>query len=65
MQASVPELVKRTISMLGTASITICARMFSSGLGAPKLVPLERVARRAERTSSWAWPTMAGPHEPT
>ena len=39
MHASVPELVKRTISTDGTASITIFARTFSRGPGAPKLVP--------------------------
>ncbi len=41
MAALSPELVKRTISTLGTASITIFAKTFSSTPGAPKLVPAQ------------------------
>ena len=38
-QASVPLLTKRTISTLGTRSITIFASTFSSSQGAPNEVP--------------------------
>ena len=65
MQASVPELVKRTISTDGTASITALASTFSSADGAPNEVPLSICFLRASRTSSSAWPTMAGPQVPT
>jgi hypothetical protein len=40
MVASVPELTIRTISTEGTASTTILARVISSSVGAPKLLPL-------------------------
>jgi hypothetical protein len=40
MQASVPELVKRTISTEGTAAMTALASSFSRGQGAPKEVPV-------------------------
>ena len=36
MQASVPELTNRTISILGTASITFCANTFSNSRGGAK-----------------------------
>lgn len=42
--ASVPELVNRTISTEGTASMTILARVFSWREGAPKEVPFSRVS---------------------
>ena len=44
MVASVPELTKRTISMLGTNSVTSLASSTSCGQGAPKLVPLAAVS---------------------
>lgn len=50
MQASVPELTNRTISMLGTAEITISASTFSRRHGAPKLVPFCRVSIKAAFT---------------
>ena len=65
MQASVPELVKRTISTEGTASITIFASSFSSAHGAPNDVPVSIVSLIAASTRSSAWPTIAGPHVPT
>ena len=65
IQASVPELTKRTISTLGTASITISASVFSRTQGAPKLVPFSRALCNASMTSGWECPTIAGPHEPT
>lgn len=37
----------------------------SSSQGAPKEVPLSIWALSAAFTSSLAWPTMAGPQEPT
>ena len=39
LRASVPELVKRTISTDGTASITFLASTFSRAEGAPNEVP--------------------------
>ena len=54
MHASVPELVKRTISTDGTASITILASSFSSAQGAPKDVPLSIVSLIAASTLSSA-----------
>jgi hypothetical protein len=65
MHASVPELVKRTISTDGTASMTTLASSFSSGPGAPNEVPLAIVSLMVARTSGLAWPQMAGPHVPT
>ena len=65
MHASVPELVKRTISTEGTASMTILASWFSSAHGAPNDVPLSSVSFSASSTRSSAWPTIAGPHVPT
>ena len=62
--ASVPLLTKRTISTLGTRSMTILASTFSSAHGAPKLVPLSICAFKTALTSSSAAPTIAGPHEP-
>jgi len=63
--ASVPDDTNRTISTLGTRSMTILASTFSSAQGAPKEVPFSSCARSAAFTSSFAWPTMAGPQEPT
>ena len=65
MHASVPELVKRTISTAGTASMTILASSFSRAHGAPNDVPFCMVSVIAASTPSSAWPTMAGPHVPT
>jgi hypothetical protein len=42
MQASVPELVNRTISTEGTAAMTALASSFSRAQGAPKEVPFDR-----------------------
>lgn len=50
MHASVPELTKRTISILGTAEMTISARTFSRRHGAPKLVPFFIVSPKAAST---------------
>ena len=44
LSTSVPELVNRTISTEGTASMTILARVFSWREGAPKEVPFSRVS---------------------
>ena len=65
MHASVPELVKRTMSTDGTASMTILASSFSSWHGAPNDVPFCIVSVMAASTRSSAWPTIAGPHVPT
>ena len=65
MQASVPELVKRTISTDGTASMTIFASTFSLYDGAPKLVPFSSAFTSAALTSSLQWPQIAGPQVPT
>jgi len=65
MHASVPELVKRTISTEGTASMTILASSFSRAHGAPNEVPFSSVTLSASSTRSSAWPTIAGPQVPT
>ena len=44
-----PELVKRTISTEGTASMTILARSFSRGQGAPKEVPIDLIMEIVEK----------------
>ena len=54
MPASVPELTKRTVSMDGKASTTICASSFSASVGAPKLVPLATADLMAATTSGCA-----------
>ncbi|MFS7910119.1 hypothetical protein Hanom_Chr02g00102541 [Helianthus anomalus] len=50
MHASVPELTNRTISILGTADMTILASTFSRRHGAPKLVPFFIVSAKAVST---------------
>lgn len=55
-----PELVKRTISTEGTASITILASTFSYTEGAPKLVPVHHTAQRRQALSFVRWITSGG-----
>lgn len=55
MHASVPEFTNLTISILGTAAITISAKVFSNRQGAPKLVPFFIVSTRAARTYKQNW----------
>lgn len=52
MHASVPEFTNLTISILGTAAITISASVFSRRQGAPKLVPFFMVSANAASTCS-------------
>jgi len=65
MVASVPELTMRTISMEGTASITISASVISSSVGAPKLQPLSTAAFTAATTLGWQCPRIIGPQDHT
>jgi hypothetical protein len=65
MQASVPELQKRTLATPGTSSFTRAASRTSSGLGMPKLVPCAAAACTAAMIRGGAWPRIAGPHVPT
>jgi len=65
MVASVPELTKRTCAMLGTSLHSSLAISSSCAVGAPKLKPLAAVWVTASSTCGWAWPRIAGPHEPT
>src|SRR5579872_1770791 len=64
MVASVPELTNRTFSIRGNAESTNSASSGSSGLDAPKLVPLRAAAITASTTSGAAWPRISGPQEP-
>ena len=54
MQASVPEVTRRTISSDGTASHKSCASSTSPGVGAPKLMPRAQAAWMALTTSGQA-----------
>jgi hypothetical protein len=65
MVASVPDDTHRIICSDGTAAFTVSAKSTSSSVGAPKLVPCAAASCTAASTSSWAWPTIMGPHEPT
>ena len=65
MVASVPELTKRTRSTLGTSLAISSAITVSAAVGAPNDKPPKAASRTASTTSGWAWPTIAGPQEPT
>ena len=65
MVASVPELHMRTFWTLGTQAQIFLARVTSSGLGMPKLVPFSAAACTALIMAAGAWPRMAGPQVPT
>ena len=51
MVASVPEFTIRTISIVGTSSVTSCAILTSISVGAPKLVPRSVAFRTASTTA--------------
>ena len=61
MQASVPELTKRILSILGTISITSSAICVSSAVGIPKEVPRSARDFTAFITGSYACPKIIGP----
>ena len=65
MVASVPVDTKRTRSAAGTRARTASASSVSAAVGAPKDRPRPAARRTASTTSGWAWPSRAGPHEPT
>ena len=60
--ASLPELAKRTMSTLGTASITLRAASASSSYGRPNTVPRSWIAATtAAVMSGGRWPNSSGP----
>ena len=65
MVASVPVDTNRTLPASGTRSRTASANSTSAAVGAPKDNPRPAAACTAATTSGWAWPSRAGPHEPT
>jgi hypothetical protein len=64
MQASVPELTRRTCSTLGTWRMISSASSTSRSVGAPKLKPSRAARSTASSTAGWPWPRIIGPHEP-
>ncbi|SVK45946.1 Uncharacterised protein [Acinetobacter baumannii] len=65
MVASVPEFTMRTISIVGTSSVTSCAILTSISVGAPKLRPRCAASITASRIAGWLCPSTIGPQEPT
>jgi len=65
MVASVPEFTIRTISIVGTSSVTSAAILTSISVGAPKLRPRWAASITALRMAGWLWPSTIGPQEPT
>ena len=63
--ASVPVDTKRTRCAKGTRSRTALASSVSVSVGAPKDRPREAASWTAATTSGCAWPSSAGPHDPT
>ena len=63
--ASVPVETRRTFSAGGTRERISSTRSVSVSVGAPKLRPRPAASRTASTTSGCAWPSSAGPHEPT
>ena len=61
--ASVPDEVNLTCSTEFTYFFIISERIVSPSVGAPKLNPFDKEFFTAETTSSFACPTIAGPHE--
>jgi hypothetical protein len=64
MVASVPDDTSRTCSIDGTRRQISSAISTSPWVGAPNDSPRAAASCTAFTTSGWAWPTMAGPHEP-
>ena len=62
--ASDPELTRRTISTLGTASLIISANSISPSVGVPKEVPFCTAFSISEVILGSAWPRIIGPQEP-
>ena len=63
--ASVPVETRRTFCAAGTRARIASARSTSATVGAPKLSPRAAASRTASTTSGCAWPSSAGPQEPT
>lgn len=60
--ASVPEQVKRTLSMAPPMRATTAwASRSSTSLGAPNEVESATACSTAATTSGWAWPAIIGP----
>ena len=64
MQASVPELTRRTCSTPGTWRMISSASSTSRSVGAPKEKPSRAACSTASSTAGWPWPRIMGPHEP-
>src|SRR5436189_151546 len=58
--ASVPELTRRTCSMLGTCARIASASSTSRSVGAPKESPSSTAACTAGCTAGWRWPRIIG-----
>ena len=65
IEASVPELTIRTISIDGTASMISSARSTSASVGAPNVVPRRVASSTTATVSGSACPKMSGPHDCT
>ena len=65
IDASVPELVIRTISTEANRETTWSASSTSASIGAPKLVPRAAASATAATTSGSACPRISGPQEQT
>src|SRR5687767_6161766 len=65
MVASVPVDTMRSRSTAETRSLTMDARLASSGVDAPNDRPRSTAACTASSTAGWAWPSRAGPQEQT
>jgi hypothetical protein len=63
--ASVPDETRRTSSMDGRRRTSVSAIRISASVGAPNDSPCVAASRTARTTSGCAWPTIAGPQEPT
>ena len=64
MVASVPELTRRTSSMLGSSLHNSSAISISASVGAPNDRPFLAAAHTAATTSGCAWPATIAPQEP-
>jgi len=60
-----PEDTSRTFSTLGKSSVMRVAIFSSASVGAPNESPLAAASCTALTVPGWAWPRIAGPHEPT
>ena len=61
MVASVPEQVKRTISMQGTSSASTVATALWAGVSDAQTMPQRKASSTAARMPGWLCPRIAAP----